>query len=150
MGSRQDKSCGHLCLPAWVWGWGCGGCYVRLPGHTGHRGIFPEPLAAAPGGRALSLVATPNVAVETQQPQSGVLWPLCLSAVSLYIGPRSRESTGLQWDSSSCLCSGAVDLTVLPQSQKPRGLSPQHPYPGKLWGFHEHAVAAPGLHFTHT
>ena len=54
------------------------------------------------------------------QPQSGVLWPLHVSAVSLYIGPSSTESTGLQWDSSSCLCSGAVDHTALPQSQKPR------------------------------
>ena len=96
MGGRQDKSCGDLCLPAWVWGRGCGGCYVHLPGHTGHRGVFPEPLAATPGGQALSLVATLNVAVETQQPQSGVLWPLCVSVVNDR-APVGQLLLPLQW-----------------------------------------------------
>lgn len=84
MGSGQDKSRGYLCLPAWVWGQGCGGCYVCLPGHTGHRGVFPEPLAAAPGGRALSMLATPNVAMETTAPVRGPLAPPWVCSEPVY------------------------------------------------------------------
>lgn len=80
---------------------GCGGQDVGLlcAAAWTHTGVFPESLAAAPGGCALHDCHS-SVAMEMPQPQSGVLRPLCVPAGSLYVGPRSRERTGHQWGSA--------------------------------------------------